>query len=259
MNSHTAVPPAPTQTEDARSTGSPFDRLANICVVLARPRDAENVGSVCRAMKTMGITDLRIAGDHGFDRDRAAIVAVHAADVLEHSGVHDDVASAVTGCSFVVGATTRWGRRRKLSRYTPGELADHVAAAAGSHIALVFGNEATGLDDGELAACHAAVTIASSPAARSLNLSHAVQIICYEIYRRLHDDCGTRFYRPVDGERLDRAVGSIVASLAAAGVADDQPATLLRDILARAAVSRSELDRFEALFGKLAGLARRRS
>ena len=231
--------------------------LSRIRVVLAGPRDAENVGSVCRAMKTMGMTDLRITGKTEFDRERAIAVAVHAADVLDGCNCHTDVSDAVKGCTLVAGSTRRWGKKRKLLRMTPEAFADRIVASNGADIAIVFGNESSGLSDSELAACHVAVTIPSSIEARSLNLSHAVQILCYEVYRAMHEAAGKRFYIPVSGEILDTTIERIRESLTRIDDGNERFIPLLRDILARSAPSREEVKRFEALFAKLSGMARK--
>jgi tRNA/rRNA methyltransferase len=124
--------------------------------------------------------------------------------------------------------------------------------------ALVFGNEITGLTDEELERCHVAVTIPSSPDFPSLNLSHAVQIIAYEVYRRFHAASGKRFYTPISGERLDSMVDHITSSLKSIGfyklVTPEEMGRFFRDIFARAALSRRESDRIRTIFSKIAGI-----
>ena len=233
--------------------------LARIRVVLSRPRDPENVGSVCRAMKTMGIRDLRIVGDVEFDQERARAVAVHSDDVLDRARWSGNLGPALAGCSFIVGTTRRWGKRRKSVRLTPYEVADRIVESPLGETALVFGNESSGLSDDEIDRCHVVATIPSEPDARSLNLSHAVQILCYEIYARFHAAAGKRYYRPLSGERLEETVDAVVASLGEMRVEADRYEPLIREIVARAALSRTEADRFRALFEKLAGLSRKRA
>lgn len=232
--------------------------LQAIRVILSEPQDAENVGSVCRAMKTMGITDLRIIGSRLFDLERATVVAVHAADLLESAVFHETLDQAVSGCSFVVGATRRWGKKRKTVRLTPESLGARMVQAPGLSTALVFGNESSGLRDDEIDLCHAIVTIQSAVDSRSLNLSHAVQIVCYEVYRQLHADNGGRFYQPVSGESLEALVTHLVDSVSRFGIDGERDRELLREVLGRAVLSVSESKRLSALFDKLVGLGGRR-
>jgi tRNA (cytidine32/uridine32-2'-O)-methyltransferase len=91
----------------------------------------------------------------------------------------DTLAEAVADCSWVVGTTMRRieGRRR----LTPDEVA---VRAAGQQVALVFGDERSGLTNEDLAQCHDVSTIPSSDAQPSLNLAQAVLVYAYELYRR---------------------------------------------------------------------------
>jgi tRNA/rRNA methyltransferase/tRNA (cytidine32/uridine32-2'-O)-methyltransferase len=66
----------------------------------------------------------------------------------------------------------------------PWEISEFLKNKTGT-AALVFGNERTGLEDDELALCSLASHIPVDPAFPSLNLSHAVQIYAYELYRVL--------------------------------------------------------------------------
>ena len=90
-----------------------MDNGCKICVVLVDPRDGKNVGAVCRAMKTMDLTDLRIVGGETIDVDQAARVAVHAGDVLDEASFFPNVRSAVKDCSIIAGVTRRRGKKRK--------------------------------------------------------------------------------------------------------------------------------------------------
>ncbi|MDD3823315.1 MAG: TrmH family RNA methyltransferase, partial [Sphaerochaetaceae bacterium] len=52
--------------------------LDRIRIVLVEPQDGANIGSVCRAMKTMGIRRLAITGDKVYDETRVRTLAIHA-------------------------------------------------------------------------------------------------------------------------------------------------------------------------------------
>ena len=76
--------------------------LEAVRVVLSRPRDPRNIGAVCRAMKTMGLTRLHVAGALPAELPEARILAVHALDVLEGMVRHPTLEDAVRGCALVV-------------------------------------------------------------------------------------------------------------------------------------------------------------
>jgi tRNA (cytidine32/uridine32-2'-O)-methyltransferase len=69
----------------------------------------------------------------------------------------------------------------QLDELSPREAAQRaLAACARGPVAIVFGNERTGLENDELMSCHAAVRIPSVEDFPSLNLAQAVQVLAYE-------------------------------------------------------------------------------
>jgi tRNA/rRNA methyltransferase len=157
--------------------------LSNIRVVLVNPLYGGNVGSVCRAMKNMGLSRLvLVGGKDRLDMQEARTMAYRAVDVLEAAVSVDTPAAAVADCGLVAGTTARVGLYRDHSR-TPREWAPRLLAAAETTpVALVFGPEDKGLNNDELALCTQIVQIPSSPEYLSLNLSHAVMVCCYELF-----------------------------------------------------------------------------
>ncbi|HKF27782.1 MAG TPA: hypothetical protein VKB29_01050, partial [Candidatus Binataceae bacterium] len=72
-----------------------------------------NLGSVARALKNMGFTDLRLVAPVASPRDRAATsMAVHGREVLIASTIHRDLAAALADCTLTVGTTCRPGLYR---------------------------------------------------------------------------------------------------------------------------------------------------
>jgi tRNA/rRNA methyltransferase len=230
---------------------------ADVRIVLVRPRDPRNVGAACRAMKCMGFTSLAIVPEALLDPRQARTLAHYAADVLEGARVCRDLAEALEGTVLAAGTTRRRGRSRKHFTVFPEQLAERIQSVARGTVAVVFGNEETGLTDDELALCQLAVTIPTDPGFPSLNLSHAVQVVCYEIFRARTRVRLTPF-RPVTGETLDELVSVITRTLSAVGffrqVTPRQTGIFFKDILARAALSGNEARHLGVIFRKIAGL-----
>ncbi len=227
--------------------------LERIRIVLVDTQDGANIGSVCRAMKTMGITDLAITGSREYDEDRVRTLALHASDVWENAKRFPTLEEALAGSIFTVGATRRRGKFRKLSAYSPEQLSEKISALPEGRISIVFGRESDGLRDDEVSLCSSIVTIPTSDSFPSLNLSQAVQIICYILFR------GALVYRQgmtaVTHERIREAADGMTGHLKAMGyfkMADEEKWTnqLLADIVERAALSGEELRRFEKIFRK---------
>lgn len=157
-------------------------KLDNICVVLMSPLYGGNIGSVCRAMANMGLSDLRIAAPGGFDINEARMMACHANHILDTRREFPDLASAVADCLAVIGTSARGGLYRRHS-VTPREMAPGTLSAAETGpVALVFGREDRGLTNEELAVCTQIVRIPTCEKYQSLNVSQAVMVCCYEIY-----------------------------------------------------------------------------
>ena len=137
--------------------------LANIRIVLVRPRGSGNIGSIARAMKNMGQTDLAIVGTARTRSFWARAMAVHGRDVLENAKCYDTIRQAIADCALVVGTTCRSGLYRRHSR-TPREVAaDIVAAARNGKVALIFGPEDHGLSNKDLEHCQLLMTIPTHP------------------------------------------------------------------------------------------------
>lgn len=136
-----------------------------------------------------------------------------------------------------------------------------ISKAEGGRVAIVFGNERTGLTDDQLDMCTLGVTIPTSDEFGSLNLSHAVQILCYHMFRQNlennHKDY--RGYTPVTLERIDGAVKCVTDNLQKVGFfkmpGREDMEEYWRSLLARASLSEGEVQYLEKIFTKMSGLA----
>ncbi|MCB1886986.1 MAG: RNA methyltransferase [Rhodocyclaceae bacterium] len=155
--------------------------LDHVRIVLSRTSHPGNIGAAARAMKTMGLHRLVLVCPESFPDPIAEARASGATDVLEQARVVDSLEEALEGTVFAAAMTAR---RRELA--TPArwarEAADEVVALAhDADVALVFGNETSGLSNEELGLCHMPVMVPANPDYSSLNLGAAVQLMCYEL------------------------------------------------------------------------------
>ncbi len=158
--------------------------LDNISIVLVEPQHPGNVGMVCRAMKNMGLTRLRIVKGCRIDHPDAVKFAVSAGDLLGTAQRYESLADALADREISIATTRRHGKYRQ-EILTAGEAAERLLPQLGSHrAALVFGREDSGLTTGELSLCSWNATIPTSEEYGSLNLSQAVLLFCYEIFTR---------------------------------------------------------------------------
>jgi tRNA/rRNA methyltransferase len=156
--------------------------VARLRVVLVRPETSANVGACARVVRNAGAAGLDLVAPGDWRTVECWRTAWGAPDVLEEARVFPDLGAALAGVSLAVALT---GRRR------PGapavDVRDAAAAVAGlgrdEAAAFVFGPETTGLTNDEIATCGRAATIPAHPAQPSFNLSHAVAIAAYEVFR----------------------------------------------------------------------------
>lgn len=155
--------------------------LDRIRVVLSRTSHPGNIGAAARAMKTMGLRDLWLVAPAAFPDEVATARASGAADVLERARVVDTLQEALGDTVFSAALTAR---RRELSlpRIQARDAARELVARSGDGIvALVFGNETSGMTNDEVGLCSVPVTIPTDPEFSSLNLGAAVQVLSYEL------------------------------------------------------------------------------
>lgn len=151
-----------------------------IIVVLNRPQKLVNIGGVVRAMKNMGLRQLRLVAPAEFDRDDIGGIAHRSDDILDTLAILPDLDSALADMTFVVGTSAR--QRSGLEMDTPRSLAPALLArAAEGPVALLFGPEDNGLTNSELDRCHQLVMIPTDLGYRSLNLAQAVLLLAYEL------------------------------------------------------------------------------
>lgn len=163
-----------------------MNSLEQIRIVMINTSDSGNLGSAARAMKTMGIRDLRLVAPLDPPTTSKAVArASGAADVLHHARVVDTLDEAIADCALVVGASARM-RTIPWPLITPPVLADLVMKEpADSRIAVLFGREDNGLTNEELQRCHYHVTIPGDEDYCVLNVAQAIQVICYQLRQTL--------------------------------------------------------------------------
>jgi tRNA/rRNA methyltransferase len=133
-------------------------------------------------MKTMGLSQLYLVQPKHFPDNEANALACGAVNLLENATVCETLEEALKGCALAIGLSAR---KRQISHelVTAREAATR-AAAIGAHqqqVALVFGNEMSGLSNRELDLCQLLAMIPTNPDFSSLNVAAAVQVMCYEL------------------------------------------------------------------------------
>jgi tRNA/rRNA methyltransferase len=154
------------------------DLLGAVRVVLCRPRNPQNLGAAARALRCAGISRWAIVDPRTLDFEAARRVAVHAEELLDRPQVCATLAEAISGCSLTIGTTARARPERPL--LSPKEAAGRLIAARGD-VAVVFGDERSGLLAEEVEAVDLVSSIPSAPEQPSWNLAQAIAIYSWEL------------------------------------------------------------------------------
>ncbi len=156
--------------------------LDNIRIVLVRTKAPGNIGAVARCMMNTGLSRLVLVRPPADPSGESVKLAVGAGEILDRAEHRPSLREAVSDCGIVVGTSRRRGRLRRNVR-TPREMAGLLMPLlARNRVAIVFGSEVDGLERNDLALCQEMIAIPSSGAFPSLNLSHAVMIVAYELF-----------------------------------------------------------------------------
>ncbi len=183
-----------------------------VCVGTSHPG---NVGAIARGAANFGVTDLRfVAPRCDIQSSDALARAVHARDSLVNARIVDTLEEAIADASLSVGTTARTttaDNRFLRKTMDARDWADDVRALDGT-VALVFGREDTGLTAEEVNLLDQLVTIPTADY-NSLNLAHAVTLLCYETWRiRAENITPERSLEPGTLFRMNKAWDDIVAS-----------------------------------------------
>ena len=160
----------------------PTNPLQNVSIVLVRTKTPGNIGAVARCMMNMGLSRLILVRPPRDDRGETLRLAAGAEGIIENARRAATLAEAIEGHELVIGTSRHHGRLRRnvgTARATAERVLPLLAA---NRAAILFGREVNGLDRQELALCHEILFIPSSADFPSLNLSHAVMVVAYELF-----------------------------------------------------------------------------
>ncbi|EAR10348.1 tRNA (cytosine(32)/uridine(32)-2'-O)-methyltransferase TrmJ [Reinekea blandensis] len=157
--------------------------LSNIRIVLIRTWHAGNIGATARAMKNMGLSNLVLVDPVDFPSDEATSRAGQAVDLLEQANVVATLEEAIADCNLVIGTSAR-DRSIRLPALTAEACAEKACRESDQGtVAIVFGRERMGLSNEEIQQCHFQLNIATNPEYPVLNLSQAVQLVAWEVFK----------------------------------------------------------------------------
>ncbi len=234
--------------------------LSNIRITLVEPGGPFNIGSVARIMKNMGLSELALVKPVNFHNDDAYKAAVGARDILEQALVFDTIEQAVGDTNLVVGTTRRAGKLRRIF-CSVEELPEKVfPAVEEGKAAILFGREKDGLTNREADMCSILVSIPASESFPSLNLSHAVAVVCYKLFINAMAYKIPCITQPVANAEIEGLLDYIESVFADIGFftkgSPRYVISLFRKVFGRALLDEEEIQNLSYIFQRLHGLYR---
>ena len=228
--------------------------LDNMRIVLVGTLAPGNIGSTARAMKNMGISKLILVNPHCEVNEEAFRMATNAGNILQAAQKAGSLREAIAGAGYVFGTTARTRRWRPF--IFPPEMGEKVAGLIqNNQVALVFGPEDRGLSNEQLELCNEIVSIPAARGGKSLNLSHAVIIMCYEIYRAVQGRVAYDAPRLAPAGEVEDMYDHMRSTLLEIGFINRQnPEHTLgsfRRILTRAGLAKEEVKLIRGVFRQL--------
>jgi tRNA/rRNA methyltransferase len=154
--------------------------------ILVNPQLGENIGACARALKNFGFSDLNIVAPRDpWPNTKARMTSVRAYNIIQKAKIYKNVSSAVKKFDLIFASTAR---KRDINKKHISiiNFVKLLSKHKNSNIGIMFGAEASGLSNHDLSLSNFIIQIPASKELTSLNLSHAVIIICYEIYKSLN-------------------------------------------------------------------------
>ena len=153
--------------------------------ILVKPQLGENIGACARSMKNFGFSKLHIVSPKiSFPKHKAKVTSVGAFDIINKAKVFNETKEAISNFDIVLSLSAR---RRDINKkhISLNEFINIITRKNNSNFGLMFGPEASGLSNEDLSYSNYVLQIPTSSKFKSLNLSHSVTVVCYEIFKAL--------------------------------------------------------------------------
>ena len=236
-------------------------------IILVRPQMGENIGGAARAMWNFGLRRMRVVAPRdGWPNPKAVAMASGAGSLLDEARLSDSTQAAVGDLNFVFATTAR-PRDMTKAVFTPEAAAREAASriAAGEKVGFLFGPERSGLENDDILAANAIVTVPVNPDFPSLNLAQCVLLMAYE-WRRTHDQTPDQVYQTgkhvmATSEEVTILADRYVAELDEAGfffpeAKRDSMMSNLRNLFRRMPLTDQDVRTLHGVVRKLAGKPR---
>ena len=151
--------------------------------ILIKPQLGENIGACARSLKNFGFSKLDVVlPKQAWPNDKAKATSVGAYDIIEKTKIFKNTHDAISDYDIVVSLSAR---KRDINKkhISINQFLELIKKKENIKFGLMFGPEASGLSNDDLSLSNYVLQIPTSKKFKSLNLSHSLTLICYEIFK----------------------------------------------------------------------------
>ena len=151
--------------------------------ILIKPQLGENIGACARSLKNFGFSKLSIVSPkQSWPNNKAKATSVGAYDIIKKTKIYDNTRDAISNFNIVISFSAR---KRDINKkhISINQFLKIIKSKKNTKFGLMFGPEASGLSNDDLSLSNYILQIPTSKKFKSLNLSHSLSIICYEIFK----------------------------------------------------------------------------
>ena len=157
--------------------------FSNVHFILYKPQLPENIGACARALKNFNFRNLSVVSPKiSFPNKKALATSVGAKNIIQSCKIYNNFEKSIKNFNCIIGTTTRI--RNKNYKYISVKNLKNIDYR--KKVAFIFGPEASGLSNHELGYANYIIKLPTNPKFESLNLSHSIIILCYELFKLLN-------------------------------------------------------------------------
>tara|TARA_B100001121_G_C18624971_1_gene591269 strand:+ start:465 stop:1190 length:726 start_codon:yes stop_codon:yes gene_type:complete len=157
-------------------------------IVLIKPQLGENIGACARSMKNFGFNKLHLVSPKfTFPNHKTKVTSVGAFDLIDTTKVFNKTEEALCEFDIIISLSAR---KRDINKkhITISDLSNILKKRKNAHFGFMFGPENSGLSNKDISLSNFILQIPTSKKFKSINLSHSLTIVCYEIFRFLNNN-----------------------------------------------------------------------
>lgn len=240
-------------------------------IILVRPENSENVGSIARIMANFDFEKLVIFNPiehvenifsyhtHGFAmHGKEILMNAKVIELIEKDNHISELKKYLDKFDIVLATTSKGKRYSNIQRLAifPEKLTLPFSPKP-LKIAILFGRESRGLDNEEIGLVDVILRIPTGSSYPTLNLSHACGIILYEIFKKVNKVNIGRGKNPVllasreNRQSLLKIVEELIEKLKVRNHKKEKVYFAFRNVFERAFMSRKESSLIIGIFSKL--------